>query len=129
MVLEDCHYFVFVEIWYPVEKCIKESLRIAIECLTDTINRHVVVSKLYLIPISLESIYHILFLPSIKPMHIPRIQQQVHHIRKCKMHNSPSPMHRWHLLNNLKIIIPIVMLWEIYQETWSPIIYSNIHTG
>jgi len=64
MVFKDCHYFVFVKIWYPMEQSIQKSLRTLVEPLTDTIDWNMIINKLKFVFVRFEGVYHKAFLIS-----------------------------------------------------------------
>lgn len=64
MVFKDCHYFVFVEIRYPMEQSIQKSLRTLVEPLTDTIDWNMIINKLKFVFVRFEGVYHKAFLIS-----------------------------------------------------------------
>jgi len=48
-------------------------------------------------------------------------------IRKCEIHNSSSSMNRRYSLDDLKILIPIIVLREINQKSRSSIINCDVN--
>lgn len=68
MIFKDCHYFVFIEKWDPMEQSIQEPFWIFVKSLADTIDRDMVVDKFNLIFACLECLPHELLLETIKSM-------------------------------------------------------------
>lgn len=50
------------------------------------------------------------------------------HIRESKIHNGSSTVYRWNLLYDLEFLIPIIMLWEVDQESRATIVYGYVDT-
>ena len=117
MILKDRHNMILIKERYPMEESIQESLRIFIKSFTNTVYRYMIIHKLDLLLTTLKSLFHEIFLNTIKRMQVTWIKNSVTDLTPLEIQKTSSVLYSWNSINNITIFIPLELLRKILEES------------